>query len=89
MNSIRKALIAASALTAVAIPAQANAASFVLNGLSSIQSSSARNGFTAAANYWSSVLKDDATVIINRLPAGFDGRRAVRLPRRDLSPAGL
>lgn len=65
MNSIRKALIAASALTAVAIPAQASAASFILNGLGSISNTSARNGFKAAANYWSSVLKDDATIIIN------------------------
>lgn len=40
-----------------------------MNGLDSIGNSSARNGFRAAANYWSSVLTDDVTIVIN---VGYD-----------------
>ena len=62
---LRKALFAASALAAVSVSTPTQAASFILNGLGNITNQNARNGFVAAANYWSSVVTDDVTIYLN------------------------
>ena len=65
MKTIRTTALAASALAAVLITTPASASTIVLNGVDSITSAGARQGFKIAAKYWEDQLTNNTTIVFN------------------------